>query len=340
MPRTGYFGGFYFDAEVFTDMMQEADYWKNEIMASGIVQNNNAIMGAIGTEGNVATIPMWKPFNVFEDGMQPLNNDGMTDNTPVEITGNKQTAMLIQRMKAWKSKDFTVELTGADPLEHIKNKVAGYYNSVWERELMNIVQAVMQLEALESHVTDLTAVDGTVTAANMVDATTLIDAEQNALGDMAGDMGLIIMHSKVFAQYQKLQLVEYDKFVVGNGVKNEVLLPHIGGKIPYVTDFYTVDASGAIPVYNTYVLGQGAFQSATKNNYENPYYVDYDPEAYAGVEMLYTKQGKVLHPNGLSLAVDNIATESPTFAELGNPANWSLKFNHKNVKMGLIKSNG
>ena len=46
----------------------------------------------------------------------------------------------------------------------------------------------------------------------------------------------------------------------------------------------------------------------------------------------------MLHPNGLSLAVDQIAKESPTFAELGNKANYSLKFNPKNVKMGLIKS--
>lgn len=42
--------------------------------------------------------------------------------------------------------------------------------------------------------------------------------------------------------------------------------------------------------------------------------------------------------NGLSLAVDQIAKESPTYAELGKSANYSLKFNTKNVKMGLIKS--
>lgn len=341
MAREGLFGGFSFDAEVFTDMMNEADFWKNEIMASGVVQQNAAIMDAIGTKGNVATIPMWKPFNVFDDGMQPLNNDGLTDNVPVEIAGDKQTAMLIQRMKAWKDKDFTAELTGANPLEHIKQKVAGYYTGMWERELMNIVQAVMQLEALSDHVTDLSITTGTVGDANKVDETTLIDAEQAALGDMAGDMGLIIMHSKIFAQYKKLQLVEYDKFTVGNGVKSEVILPHIGGKIPYVTDFYTVDRTvDGYPVFNTYLLGQGAFQTAQKINYENPYYVDYDPESSAGVEKLYTKQGRVLHPNGVSFAVDNIATESPTFAELGNVDNWTLKFNHKNVKMGLIKSNG
>lgn len=341
MARSGYFGGFYFDAEVFTDMMQEADYWKNEILASGVVRQDAAIMDAIGSKGNVATIPMWKPFNVFEENMAPLNNDGMTDNIPVEIAGDKQTTMLIQRMKAFKSKDFTAELTGADPLDHIRSRVQSYYGSVWERELMNIVQAVMQLDALSDHVTDLSVTSGTVTDANRVNAGTLVDAEQIALGDMAGGMGLIVMHSKIFAQYKKLQLVEYDKFTTGGGVRNEVILPHIGGKIPLVTDFYTVDASvPGFPVYNTFVLGEGAFLSATKNNYEEPYYVDYDPETDAGIEKLYTKQGRVLHPNGISLAVDNIATESPTFTELGNPENWALKFNHKNVKMGLIKSNG
>ena len=73
-------------------------------------------------------------------------------------------------------------------------------------------------------------------------------------------------------------------------------------------------------------------------NYEKQYTTNYDPETAAGIDKFYTKQGKVLHPNGLSLAVDNIAKESPTFAELGAAENWALKFNPKNVKMGLIKS--
>lgn len=91
-------------------------------------------------------------------------------------------------------------------------------------------------------------------------------------------------------------------------------------------------------VYNTYLFGEGAFLSCDKKNYENQYTTNYDPETSAGTDKFYTKQGKVLHPNGLSLAVDNIAKESPTYAELGKSANYSLKFNTKNVKMGLIKS--
>ena len=56
MARTGLFGGFYFDEEVFTDMMAEAEYWSNPILASGVIRNDQSIMDAIGAKGNVATM--------------------------------------------------------------------------------------------------------------------------------------------------------------------------------------------------------------------------------------------------------------------------------------------
>jgi len=341
MARTGNFGGFYFDEEVFADMMHEEDFWRNEIIASGIVQQDASIMDLIGSKGNVATIPIYKPMNVHDENMGALNNDGMTDNVPVEISGDKQTCMLIQRMKAFKAKDFTKELTGADPLGLIKSKIANYYKQVWEVELMNIANGVLGVESLADHITDLSITTGTIAEANMMDETTMIDAEQKALGDMAGGLGLTIMHSKIFGNYKKRKLVEYDKYTIGGAIKQDILLPTINGKHVLVTDYYTVDTSvSGFPVYKTYLFGEGAFLSADKGNYENQYTTNYDPETAAGVDKFYTKQGKVLHPNGLSLAVDNIAKESPTFAELGNKANYALKFNHKNVKMGMIKTNG
>lgn len=346
MARTGLFGGFYFDEEVFTDMMQEADYWKNPVLAAGIIREDPSIMDAIGAKGNVATLPIYTPINIHDENMEALNNDGETDNTPQTIGGNKQTCMLIQRMKAFKAKDFTKELTGADPMTQIKNKIQNYYIQVWEDELMNIANAVLGLSALSEHVTDISVdTSGETPAAisdvNKISATTMIDAEQAALGDMAGGIGLAIMHSKIYAQYQKMGLVEYDKYVTQGAIKQDIQLPTINGKRILVTDYYTLDSSKAgYPVYKTYLFGEGAFLSADKKNYENQYTTNYDPETTAGVDKFYTKQGKVLHPNGISLAVDNIAKESPTKTELGTAANWSLKFNHKNVKMGIIKSNG
>ena len=305
MPRNGSFGGFDFDPEVFGTMMQESDYWKNEILASGVLQNDQTIMNLIGDKGNVATIPFYTPLNAFDSGMEALNNDGLTNNTPVEVSGGKQTCMLIQRMKAFKAKDFTKELTGADPMTNIKSKIQNYYVQVWERELMNIIDGVLGVAALKNHVIDITAAK-----------------------NIHGDVGL----------------VDYDKYTVGNVIQTEVTLPRIGGKIPLVTDYYTSETSGsgdtAKTVYKTYMLGEGAILTCDKTNYENQYTVDYDPESSAGIDKFYTKQGKVIHPNGVSFAVDNVANESPTFAELGNSKNYSLKFNAKNVKIGVMKSLG
>ncbi len=326
--RTGNFGGFEFDPEVFAGLMEEVDYWKNPVIASGIVHQDASIMGLIGEKGNVATIPIYTPLNMYDDGMAALNNDGNTDNTPVELAGSKQTCMLIQRMKAFKAQDFTKELTGADPLTNIRNKIAGYYQQVWESELMNITKAVLSVDALSSHVLDLSGGD-------LVNAGMIYDAEQAALGDMAGGLGLIVMHSKIYAEFKKLDMIEYEKYIAGvDAIKQDIQLPTFAGKYVVVTDYNTVDNG----IYSTYLFGEGAFLSCDKNNYENQYYTDYDPESLAGIEKFYTKQGKVLHPNGLSLAVDNIAAESPTTAELGTADNWSLKYNTKNVKMGAIKT--
>ena len=339
MPRTGTFGGFAFDPEVFADYMAERPTWCNAIIASGILQNDPTIMGLIGDKGNVATLPFYKAINI--DDFEPYNNDGLTNNTPKEITGGKQTAMLIQRMMAWKAQDFTKELTGADPMQHIADNVANYYQQVWEAELMNIVNTVMKLDDMEDHIWDIALASGsTVEDANKIDETTMIFAQQKALGDMANGFGIAIMNSYIFARYQALGLVDYNKYTVTNAVTQEVNLPTINGLIPIVSDRHTVDTTGDVPKYITTLVGQGAILTAEKTNYEEPYYTDYDPETKAGIEKLYTKQGRVLHPNGFSLNVANIANESPTKTELGTSTNWSLAFNAKNVRIGQIISNG
>lgn len=338
MPRTGTFGGFSFDPEVFAEYMSELPTWSNAIIASGILQEDSTIMDLIGSRGNVATLPFYKALDVAD--YEPYNNDGLTDNTPKEIQGGKQTAMMIQRMMAWKAKDFTKELTGADPMQHIANSVNNYYQQVWEAELMNIVNAVMKLPDMATHVMDISADSGTIDTSNKIDETTMIFAQQKALGDAAGNFGIAIMHSMIVARYKALGLVEYVKYNEANGLAKEVTLPTINGLVIVPSDRHTVDTSGAAPKYITTIVGRGAILTAPKTNYEEPYYTNYDPEDSAGVEKLYTKQGRVLHPNGFNLDVNNISGESPTKAELGTTDNWDLAYNEKNIRIGQIISNG
>lgn len=336
---TGVFGGFAFDPEVFGDYMNEQATWKNEVISSNIVREDPTIMDLIGEKGNVATLPMYTPITA--EGNLPLNNDGKTTNAPGEIAGKKQSAMLIQLMKAWKAKEFTKELTGADPIGHVQASIADYYLQAWQIYMMRISKAVMGLTALVTHVSDISSATSTVVVGNKIAADTLVYAEQKALGDMAGGMGLVVMHSMIYARYQALGLVEYDKYTITDALLREIKLPTIGGKLVIRADRDTVatDSFGNL-VYSTYLFGEGAFLSADKTNYEKPYYVDYDPETSAGIDKVYTKQGKVLHPNGLSFAFANTVEESPTLAELSLTANWSLVADPKNVRIGVIKSNG
>lgn len=338
MPRTGTFGGFAFDPDVFAEYMAEQPTWSNAIIASGILQEDPTIMELIGSRGNVATLPFYKAMDIAD--YEPYNNDGETDNVPKEVQGGKQTAMLIQRMMAWKAKDFTRELTGANPMQHIANSVNNYYQQVWEAELMNIVNAVMRLEDMANHVMDISATGDAVENANKIDETTMIFAQQKALGDAAGNFGIAIMHSMILARYKALGLVEYAKYNEANGLAKETKLPSINGLIVIPSDRYTVDTSGSFPKYITTIVGRGAILTARKTNYEEPYYTDYDPESNAGIEKLYTKEGRVLHPNGFNLDVTSIASESPTKEELGTAENWELAFNEKNVRIGQIISNG
>lgn len=342
MAGTGTFGGFAFDPEVFSEYMAEKPTWSDAILASGILVQDNTLMNLIGEKGNIATLPFYVP--VDEEDSQALNNDGETNNTPVEISGGKQTAMMIRRMKAWKSTDFTKELTGADPIGHVANSVASFYRQVRTRDLMATIDGVLGVSGLAGHITDLSldTLDGSASVedANRVNDTTLIYAKQAALGDAADNMGLLVMHSYIYARYQALGLVNYNKYTITNAMEREVNLPTINGFIPVVSDRFTVDASNNVPVYKTYMIGQGAILTCDKSNEENPYYTDYDPETNAGVQKLYTKQGFVLHPNGMSLNINKIAKESPTTAELAKAASWSLAFKDKNIRIGLIKSNG
>lgn len=334
MALTGTFGGFAFDPEVFSEYMTEQATWNDRIIASGILVQDNTIMSLIGEKGNVCTLPFYTPIDAEED--PALNNDGETNNTPTEVSGKKQTAMLIQRMKAWKANDFTKELTGAEPMTHIANSVSDYYKQVRTKDLMAIIDAVMGLTGMEDHVTDLTAETD-----SKINETSLIYAQQKAIGDSADNMGLLVMHSYIYARYKAMGLVDYNKYTVTNAVEKSLELPTINGFIPLVSDRFTVDTTDASnPVYKTYMFGSGSVLTCDKTNYENPYYTDYDPETNAGVAKLYTKQGYVLHPNGVSIKADKIKKESPTNAELGTTANWSLAYNHKNVRMGVIKSKG
>ena len=333
MPRTGTFGGFHFDEEVFTGYMQERDTVNPLLIETGVLAPNALIANAIANEGNVFTIPMYQPL----EG-DAKNYDGLTNNTPEEVSAKKQTGMSFRRMNAWKSKDFTKEISGADPMGDIASKVAKYIQKNNQKELLAILNAVLGVAGMEEHNLNK-ASEGEVTEANYLAPEDIITLASNSLGADMSAYKLIAMHSLVYANLMKKNLVEFTKQVDANAMQENPYKGEVLGLPIVIDDTLTVEDVGGVKKYHTYLLGEGVIQTAPVR-IDRPNSVDYDAETAGGIEKLYTKWGRAMHPNGFTFNVSKIASESPTREELGNSANYTLVMNAKNVAIAKIVSNG
>lgn len=336
MARTGLFGGFYFDPDVFTDYIAERDPVNSLLISSGIITPAPPqVAGALSNSNNVVTIPFYEPF----DG-DALNYDGETDNTPVTLSGSKMTGMAYRRMKAWKELDFTHELTGANDLSNMARKVGDYQAKENQKALLNIFKGLEGVAAFSDHVVDI-ALDasGTVADENKLTPDTAIVAMQEALGDHMAEFQAWFMHSAVYTDLVRQGFA--NDVVVKDGVQSENPFPRFFlGKPVIIDDSITAvsNATSGKVEYHTYLCGTGLIMTAPVR-IDTPNYVDYDPETTGGVQKLYTKWGRLLHPYGFSFAVDSIATESPTNAEFATSDNWSLKYEGKNIPLVAFITN-
>ncbi len=321
MAITGTFGGFPFDPEVYQGFVDQEATFSDSILASGILANDQSLATALDNGGVMGTIRFYNPLDPDTDA--PLVRDGVADNVPTEISGGKQSWIRIDRMKAWKATELTRELTAADPMAAVARNTGRYWRMYKQGLLVKLVNAVLGVSGLESHT--LAVKSGGVTANQ------LIDVQQAALGDLSGRFGLLVVHSKIYAEYQKLGLLNFNKYVITNVLQKEVSLPTINGLVVVVNDRGTDDGTN----YNSFLFGQGSVLTANPKVI-SPDTTEYDAAKAGGTDILYNNRSFILHPNGLSFDADGITKETPTDVEFANKDNWKLKFDHKNVRMGKI----
>lgn len=321
MPIPGTFGGFPFDPEVYQGFVDQEATFSDSILASGILASDQSLAASLDNGGTMGTIRFYNPLDPDTDA--PLVRDGTTDNVPTEISGGKQSWIRIDRMKAWKATELTRELTAADPMAAVARNTGRYWRMYKQSLLVKLVDSVLGLSGLANHT--LAVKTGGVTANQ------LIDVQQSALGDFSGKFGLLVVHSKILAEYKKMGLLNYNKYVITNVLQKEVSLPTINGLVVVENDRGTDDGTN----YNSFLLGQGSVLTADPKVI-TPDYTEYDAAKAGGTDILYNNRSFILHPNGVSFDGDKINKPTPTDDEFTNKANWALKFDHKNVRMGKI----
>lgn len=265
----------------------------------------------------------------------PLNYDGATNITAGSTVTFKHSRVVVGRAAAWTENDFSFDITGGqDFIENIAEQIADYWNEVDQATIIHILKGVFNMSDTEgakfvaAHTTDVTGNAATAdVAAGCMNATTLNTAIQKACGDNKGRFSLAIMHSVVATNLENLNLFAYTKHTDSQGIQRDLSIGTLNGKLVLVDDTMPTievgEEGSEQTAYITYVLGDGAIEY-TNCGAKVPYEVSRDPATNGGQDTLYSRQRKCFAPYGISFTMENMASLSPTDAELEDGENWEI----------------
>lgn len=331
--------GIPFDEELFMEMWAEApDPYLTAMIDSGAVVEDTLIASRIQSNGNIYTIPF---YNTLDGDDQ--NYDGQTDITVTEVGGGSQTGVVYGRAKGFFTRNFTAELSGADPMGHIAATIARYWQKRRQKRMIGIAGAVFGITGSsgyaktwgETHTLDLCSATA---AARNIQETDLNDLATSACGDHKDQFRLAIMHSNVAKTLENKQLLEYWKYTDSNGIQRPMNIASVNGYTAIIDDGVPCEAVGGsgdnkdLKKYTTYLFGSGVIRTA-KGRVDVPVENHREAKTNGGQDELITRMRETLHPNGFSFKVPTSGwTESPTDAQLFSSANWSIKLTRKQFR--------
>ena len=223
-------------------------------------------------------------------------------------------------------------MTGENFMENIAEQVNDYWNEIDQDTIVSVLKGIFSmtgaanLKFVNGHTSDITGLTNKEGELGLMDATSLNTAIQKASGDQKGKFSLVVMHSAVATHLENLQLLTYRKYNDADGMQREVGIADLNGRLVLVDDSMPVETTtGENPVtkYTSFVLGDGAIEY-TDCGVKVPYEMDRNPAVKGGQDLLYSRQRKCWAPYGISFTKSNMASASPTDAELENGANWEL----------------
>lgn len=302
--------------KIFSPYVVERSTTLSNILNSGIAQRSPVFDQMAGDKGKTFEMPYFNDLT----GTDEVLADG-TALTINNITAEQETAVKLMRGKAWGATDLAAAVTGEDIMASIGDMVAGYWARSVQATFMTIVDAMFadsSGELFSTHVNDNAATD--ITSSMVVDTMQL-------LGDNAGSLTTMIVHSATYAKLQKDSLIDYVR-----DADNNIMFSTYLGKRLIIDDSCLTVGSGGTTEYSSYIFGDGAFAWGI-GNIDNATEVDRD--TLKGEDILINRQHYILHPRGCKF-VGTPSGSSPTNGELSAGSNWTQVWDDQNIKMVML----
>lgn len=328
---------------VLLSYMTEEPVEKTAFFQSGILTPTPYAGEIARGSSNIANIPYWKTIDA---SIEPnYSNDIYQDiATPRAVNTGEMMARVAYLNEGFGQADLTVELTSQNPLQ----SVAARLDNFWQRQAQRRLIAT----ALGLYNDNVAATDAFHTQNDMVidvsatlgfDSGAFIDATQtmgDALMGSGGQvLGAIAMHSFVYAQARKQQLIDF----IRDADNNTEFATYQGYRV-VVDDSMTVVGTGASRKFISIIFGQGAIGYG-EGAPTTPLEYDRAPERGngGGVETLWTRKTWLMHPLGYSFTSAVITgngsetvARSASWQDLANASNWNRVMERKHIPVAFL----
>ncbi|EBH9641896.1 hypothetical protein ONQ20_21780 [Salmonella enterica subsp. enterica serovar Cerro] len=292
---------------------------------------------------NIANIPFWK---AIDTSIEPnYSNDVYQDiATPRNVQTGEMMARVAYLNEGFGQADLTVELTSQNPLQSVANRLDNFWQRQAQRRLIatalglynDNVAATDAYHTQNDMVIDVSATLG-FDAGAFIDATqTMGDALMGSTGEV---LGAIAMHSFVYGQARKANLIDF----IRDSENNTMFATYQGYRV-VVDDSMTVVGTGNDRKFISIIFGNGAIGYG-EGSPTNP--LEYEREASrgngGGVETLWTRKTWLLHPLGYSFTSAVITgngsetiARSASWQDLANATNWNRVVERKHVPIAFL----
>lgn len=228
----GIFNSKYFNSEVFGKYVETVPRIKqNALLKSGVlrVRNDLKTMLTEQTGGNYISVPMTGRI-----GGDAQNYDGATNLSTTGIDTYLQSMIVVGRMKGWKERDFSYDITGKDFMKEIAAQVSEYWGDVDQLTLIKTLTGIFGV--MDGAFSNKHTLDVTGTTTGKLDATTPNTAMQRASGANKNAYTLMIMHSAVSTNLENLEIIDFKKGTNENGMQDMPIIGRYNGRIVLIDD--------------------------------------------------------------------------------------------------------
>lgn len=298
--------------EVFNQYMEQYSTQNSALLQSGVAVADARVAQNITAGGTIVNMPFWNDLS----GDDEVLTDGEKELETGKITSGSDLAAVMYRGRGWSVNELAAVMSGSDPMKSLMNKIGAY----WLRQ---------EQKVLTSTLDGLFAANGVLTTGDTnhlnktgvaIDAAAVLDTKQ-LLGDASDKLSLLAMHSAVYTDLQKQNLID---FIPAS--QSQIAIPtYLGYRVIVDDSLQAVDG-----VYTTYLLAGGSFGRNTGAPAELTTF-EKDRNAAAGNDRVFTRRAFTMHPYGVKFKSETVAGVTPSNDELANVGNWGAVYDSKNI---------